>query len=148
MLEFNARFGDPETQVVLPRLQGDLGALLAACAAGDLAGCAAPAFDPRACVTVVLASGGYPGAYAHRRADQRAGGRGRGRRTPWCSTPARSAATDGAIVTAGGRVLAVSGLGATLRGRARDGLSPPPTRSPSTELQRRSDIALAAAARV
>ena len=146
VLEFNARFGDPETQVVLPRLQGDLGALLAACAAGDLAGCAAPAFDPRACVTVVLASGGYPGEY--RTGVPISGLEDAAKVTDavvfHAGTQRRD---DGAVVTAGGRVLAVSGLGATLADaratayRAADAID-------FDGVQRRGDIALAAAARV
>lgn len=63
VLEFNARFGDPETQVVIPRLRSDLGSLLAACAHGELGGVDELEWDPRTCVTVVLASGGYPGEY-------------------------------------------------------------------------------------
>jgi phosphoribosylamine--glycine ligase len=113
VLEFNARFGDPETQVVIPRLRGDLGELLLACATGRLADAAPPAWDERACVTVVLASGGYPGAY-------KTGVRIEG---------LDAAATDGAVVfhagttrvgrnvvTAGGRVLAVTGYGADIAG--------------------------------
>jgi phosphoribosylamine--glycine ligase len=62
VLEFNARFGDPEAQVVLPRLAGDLVPLLEATARGDLAGVRA-SWSPRASVGVVLASRGYPSAY-------------------------------------------------------------------------------------
>jgi phosphoribosylamine---glycine ligase len=112
VLEFNARFGDPETQVVLPRLASDLAELLRACAAGDLDGADPPQWDPRACVTVVLASGGYPGRYE--------------RGKPIDGLEAAAAVPDaivfhagtgreaGQIVTDGGRVLAVSGLGETL----------------------------------
>jgi phosphoribosylamine---glycine ligase len=108
VLEFNCRFGDPETQALLPRLRGDLASLLAAAAAGDLAGTSVH-WDPRACVTVVLASGGYPGPY----------------RSGLPVTGLEAAAATGAhlyhagtaldpagqVVTAGGRVLAVSALG-------------------------------------
>jgi phosphoribosylamine---glycine ligase len=62
VLEFNARFGDPETQVILPRLASDLGALLTASATGSVADVEVSWHDD-AVVTVVLASGGYPGAY-------------------------------------------------------------------------------------
>ena len=61
VLEFNVRFGDPETQVLLPRWQGDVAEMLAAAAAGALARTAAPTFDAGAAVCVVLAAEGYPG---------------------------------------------------------------------------------------
>jgi phosphoribosylamine--glycine ligase len=61
VVEFNARFGDPETQVVLDRLATPLGGLLHAAATGDLAGAAPPAWRPGAAVTVVIAAEGYPG---------------------------------------------------------------------------------------
>lgn len=110
VVEFNCRFGDPETQVVVPRLAGDLAGLLRAATGppGSLAG-VRPAWDPRACVTVVLASGGYPGPY--RRGLEIHG---------LDSAPApgvqvfhagTSAGPGGRTVTAGGRVLAVSALG-------------------------------------
>lgn len=60
VLEYNVRFGDPETQVVLPRYTGDLAELLAEAAHGDLR--TVPVWDERAAVTVVLAAGGYPSA--------------------------------------------------------------------------------------
>ena len=59
-LEFNARFGDPETQVVLPRLESDFVALALAAAKGTLAGLPAPRWNPRAAVGVVVASANYP----------------------------------------------------------------------------------------
>jgi phosphoribosylamine--glycine ligase len=63
VIEFNCRFGDPETQVVLPRMKSDLLPLLAACAHGGLGGHRVQWHDGP-CVTVVMASAGYPGAYA------------------------------------------------------------------------------------
>ena len=63
LLEFNARFGDPETQVILPLLASDLGDLLAASASGHVSDVEV-AWHDGAAVTVVLASGGYPGDYA------------------------------------------------------------------------------------
>jgi len=60
VVEFNARFGDPETQVVLDRLATPLAPLLSAAAAGDLAGAPAPRWRPGAAVTVVIAAEGYP----------------------------------------------------------------------------------------
>jgi phosphoribosylamine--glycine ligase len=62
VIEFNARFGDPETQVVLPRLVTPLSGLLLAAATGALGGLPHPEFSDDACVTVVLASEGYPDA--------------------------------------------------------------------------------------
>jgi phosphoribosylamine--glycine ligase len=62
VLEFNCRFGDPETQVVLPRLESDLVEICLACAEGRLAP-EQVRWKPDAAVTVVLASGGYPGSY-------------------------------------------------------------------------------------
>ena len=61
VVEFNVRFGDPETQVVLERLDSPLAPLLHAAATGSLACAAPPAWSPDAAVTVVMASGGYPG---------------------------------------------------------------------------------------
>lgn len=63
VLEFNCRFGDPETQVFVRRLQGDLLDLLEACVEGKLLETQQPVWDDRAAVCVVLASGGYPGSY-------------------------------------------------------------------------------------
>jgi phosphoribosylamine--glycine ligase len=60
VIEFNARFGDPETQVILDRLATPLGGLLAATATGDLAGAGQPRWALGAAVTVVIASAGYP----------------------------------------------------------------------------------------
>jgi phosphoribosylamine--glycine ligase len=112
LLEYNVRFGDPEAQVVLPRLTGDLAELLAAAAAGDLRRAPPPAFGHDACVTVVLASQGYPGE--PRRGDviegiDAAAAQGA---TVFAAGVARDG--DGRLVTAGGRVLAVTGTGATV----------------------------------
>jgi len=63
VLEFNARFGDPEAQVVLPRLRSDAVRLLLEAARGDLAPVGELDWDPRPCVGIVVASGGYPDAY-------------------------------------------------------------------------------------
>ena len=62
VLEYNCRFGDPETQVILPLLESDLLELFLACLEGDLAQ-AAPRWHDQAAVTVVMAAGGYPGSY-------------------------------------------------------------------------------------
>ena len=63
VLEFNARFGDPEAQVVLPRLRSDTVRLLLEAARGDLGPVGELDWDPRPCVGVVVASGGYPDSY-------------------------------------------------------------------------------------
>jgi phosphoribosylamine--glycine ligase len=107
VLEYNVRFGDPETQAVLPRLRSDLlDLLLRATRPGGLAG-AALEWAERAAVTVVLASGGYPASSSS--GDEITGLD----RVPAGIevTHAGTAERDGAIVTAGGRVLNVTALG-------------------------------------
>jgi phosphoribosylamine--glycine ligase len=105
VLEFNVRFGDPETQVVLPRLRSDLLALLlAATEPGGLAGVELD-WDPRAAVCVVLASRGYPASSSS--GDVIRGLDGVGAEVFHAGTAER----DGEIVTAGGRVLGVTALG-------------------------------------
>lgn len=108
LIEFNVRFGDPETQAILPRLESDLLAVLAACAAGDLA--ATPIrFSPEAAVTVVVAAAGYP-------ADPRKGGRIRGldEMEGTIVTHAGTIACGGKLFAAGGRVLNVTAVGPTV----------------------------------
>ena len=117
-LEFNCRFGDPETEVLMPRIDGDLGELLAACADGDLS-TVRPVFREEAAVTIVLTSGGYPGAYETGFPIE---GLEDAERVDGVTVfHAGTALRDGTVVTAGGRVLAVSATGGTLaeaRGRA------------------------------
>jgi len=112
VLEFNARFGDPETEVVLPRVMGDLVPLLEACIDGTLD----PAMlkiDPRMAATVVMASPGYPGNYPKglpiTGLDQAAAV------AESMVFHAGTALRDGQVVTAGGRVLTVTALGTDLR---------------------------------
>ena len=62
VLEYNVRMGDPETEVVMPRITGDFAALCMAAATGELNG-QDISQDPRTCATVMMVSGGYPGAY-------------------------------------------------------------------------------------
>jgi phosphoribosylamine--glycine ligase len=112
VLEFNCRFGDPETQAVVPRLRSSPAELLLACAEGRLAG-HAPAWSDEACVGVVLASSGYPGA-------TRTGVAIEGLADAASSAGARvfhsgTAAGEGRVWTAGGRVLTVSALGGDVR---------------------------------
>jgi phosphoribosylamine---glycine ligase len=121
VFEFNCRFGDPETQAILPRLQTDLAELLLACAEGNLAD-STPSWRPDACVSVVLASAGYPGEY-------RTGAEITGLDAVRAMSDVvvfhagTAVKAPGKVVTAGGRVLAVSALGANLasaRARAYD----------------------------
>jgi phosphoribosylamine---glycine ligase len=110
VIEFNARFGDPEIQVVLDRLATPLGGLLHAAAAGDLAGAGPLDWAPGAAVTVVIAAAGYPDAPA-------AGGEITGLANA-AAVPgayvlqAGTATRDGRLVASGGRILDVVGTGA------------------------------------
>ena len=110
VVEFNARFGDPETQVVLPLLDSDLVAIMCACADGTLADVPIR-WKGGAAVCVVLVSGGYPGHYdkgqdIHGLADAEAMGA--------LVFHAGTAMKDGKLVTNGGRVLGVVGRGADI----------------------------------
>jgi len=111
VLEYNVRFGDPETQVVLPRLTSDLGELLAGAAGGRLG--PEPTFDDGAAVAVVCASEGYP-------ASPRTGDRitGLDAASDMVDVTVFAAGVgadpDGGLVTAGGRVLTVTGRGPTV----------------------------------
>jgi phosphoribosylamine--glycine ligase len=109
VLEFNCRFGDPETQAILPRMTTDLADLAWATAEGTLAGCKV-GWDPRACVTVVLASGGYPGPY---RRGYEVDGLQAAAAEPDVHLFHAGTSLDsaGRVRTAGGRVLAVTALG-------------------------------------
>ncbi|MEW6397708.1 MAG: phosphoribosylamine--glycine ligase [Bacillota bacterium] len=112
VLEFNCRFGDPETQVILPLLDEDLGELLAAAARGEL-----PRREVRLhnryAVCVVIASGGYPGPY---RRGVLITGLERAAEVPGVVVFEAGTACDaeGRLVTAGGRVLGVTGSGQSL----------------------------------
>jgi phosphoribosylamine---glycine ligase len=110
VLEFNARFGDPETQALLPRLASDFAEVCAACAAGELAGVKIE-WRPEPCVAVVLTSGGYPGP--HRTGLPIEGLEEAASEPDVEIFHAGTELRDGSVVTAGGRVLAVSALGKT-----------------------------------
>ncbi|MGE4545222.1 MAG: phosphoribosylamine--glycine ligase [Pedobacter sp.] len=111
VLEFNARFGDPETQPLLARLKSDLVPVLLACARGDLSGIELEWHD-KAAVCVVMAAGGYPGDYAKGQVieglDAAAG------IEDVVVFHAGTTMQNDKIVTAGGRVLGVTGLGSTV----------------------------------
>ena len=143
VLEFNARFGDPETQAVLPRMRSDLAEIfLAAREPGGLAGVSAE-FGEDWAVTVVLASAGYPESSSKgdviRGLDEAA--------AIAEVTHAGTAERDGEIVTAGGRVLNVTGLGAS-PAEARDRAYDAARRISFEGLQIRTDIAARAVERV
>ena len=112
VLEYNARFGDPEAQVVLPRMESDIVDLFEACIDGTLDRTQL-VFADHAAVCVVLASGGYPvhyeKGYEIRGLDAFAGSR------DTVIFHAGTAFSDGKIVTSGGRVLGVTALGRTLK---------------------------------
>jgi phosphoribosylamine--glycine ligase len=143
VLEFNCRFGDPETQSVLPLLEGDLLAALAAAAAGELGGSELGATSGAA-VTVVLAAGQYP--------------EGSDRGSPISGVEdceatgalvfhAGTAVREEVLVTNGGRILGVTGLGPTIadaRTAAYEGAG----HIGWPGMRFRSDVALAAAAAV
>jgi phosphoribosylamine---glycine ligase len=143
VLEFNARFGDPETQAVLPRLRSDLlDLMLAAREPGGLAGARAE-FSEDWAVTLVLASAGYPASSSK---GDLISGLAEAEALAEV-THAGTAERGGEIVTAGGRVLNVTGLGPTpadARNRAYDAAS----RISFDGMQIRTDIAARAAERV
>jgi phosphoribosylamine--glycine ligase len=142
VLEFNVRFGDPETQVVLPRYDGNLCTLLAEAAAGALT--TVPRFVPAHAVCVVLASEGYPESP---RTGDPITGLDQAGSLPGVTVfhaGTRSDPGTGAVVTSGGRVLGVTALGTTLeeaRTRACAGVAT--IEWPG--MHHRTDIALAAA---
>ncbi|EML4853884.1 phosphoribosylamine--glycine ligase [Morganella morganii] len=106
VIEFNCRFGDPETQPIMMRLQSDLVELCLAGAQGKLAGKTSQ-WDPRPALGVVMAAGGYPGDY--RKGDVISG---LDVQEADCKVfQAGTALKDGAVVTDGGRVLCVTALG-------------------------------------
>lgn len=109
VIEYNVRMGDPETEVVMPRLRSDLVELFEATAAGKLAETSIEV-DPATCTTVMMVSGGYPGSYPKGKV-----------MTGFDAVDDRSilfhagtAKSGSDVVTAGGRVIAVSSLGATI----------------------------------
>jgi phosphoribosylamine--glycine ligase len=110
VLEFNCRFGDPETQAILPRLDGDLLGALHACATGSLHGVELAATE-RAAVSVVMAGGGYP-----ERSDSGTPivGIEDAEATGALVFHAGTALQDGRMVTNGGRILDVTATGATV----------------------------------
>jgi phosphoribosylamine--glycine ligase len=122
-LEFNCRFGDPETQVLLPRMKSDLLPLLEATIDGRIEQCAID-WDTRPAVTVVLASGGYPGKYE---SGKPISGLDEAAKLEDVQIFHAGTKRDGSEVkTAGGRVLALTAVRSTLetaRARAYEAVS-------------------------
>ncbi|MBD3648214.1 MAG: phosphoribosylamine--glycine ligase, partial [Pseudomonadales bacterium] len=108
VIEYNCRFGDPETQPIMLRMQSDLVGLCLAALDGKLDG-QAISFDPRVALTVVMAAGGYPASY--RKGDEI---RGLDAVDEGKVFHAGTREQDGTIVTNGGRVLGVTCLGETV----------------------------------
>jgi len=138
VLEFNCRFGDPETQALLPRMKSDLLPLLEATIDGNLGKCAIE-WDTRAAVTVVLASGGYPGKYETGKTISGLDDAAKGEDVQIFHAGTKRANSE--VETAGGRVVAVTALGSTLevaRARAYEAVS----RIHFENCQYRRDIAL------
>jgi phosphoribosylamine--glycine ligase len=145
VIEFNARFGDPETQPLLALLDSPLGVLLKAAADGRLRDVETPRWKPGAAVAVVMASAGYPES-AHR-GDEITGVERVDAQPDTDVLHAGTALQDGRLVTAGGRVLAVTAVGpdvAHARSRAYQGV----TAIAFDGAQWRHDIASRAAADV
>ena len=107
VLEYNVRFGDPETQVILPRIKSDLAEILMATAKGDLSGKKIE-WDEREAVCVVLAAGGYPGSYEK---GKPISGIKEAEETGAIVFHAGTLQAGDETITAGGRVLGVVGMG-------------------------------------
>ena len=137
VVEFNCRFGDPETQAVLALLDSPLGALLMAVATGDLAAAPAPRWRDGAAITVVIAAENYPGR-------PRVGDVITGADADEVLHAGTARRDDGALVSSGGRVLSVVGTGADLAAARTSAYSTiDPIRLPGSHF--RTDIGLAAA---
>lgn len=141
LLEFNCRFGDPETQAIMPRLASDLGELLLACVEGNLKNYRVN-WKPESCITVTLASAGYPGEVESGLPIE--GLDDAGRVEGVTVFHSGTAMRDGKVVTAGGRVLSVSALGASLE-QARERAYEAASKIWFEGMHYRSDIAAGAA---
>lgn len=124
VIEFNCRFGDPDTQPVLALLTSPLGGLLKAAADGDLGAVPAPTFADGASVTVVMASAGYPESSS--KGDVIVGTETLAEEGDVDVIHAGTARSDAGLVTAGGRVLAVRAVGSDIadaRAKAYEGIA-------------------------
>jgi phosphoribosylamine--glycine ligase len=111
LIEYNARFGDPECQVLMMRLESDLLELMCAVAKGKLADVSPPRFSDGAALTIVMAANGYPGTPAK---GGGVAGLDRAATKGARIFQAGTAAADGKLVASGGRVLNVTALGRTV----------------------------------
>jgi phosphoribosylamine--glycine ligase len=114
-LEFNVRFGDPETQAILPRLRSDLLEVMLATSESKLnkiSGLGGLSWETRACVCVVMASGGYPGNYENGK--EISGLEEAAKMQDVVVFHAGTTKEKGKYLTSGGRVLGVTGLGSTI----------------------------------
>ena len=113
LIEYNARFGDPECQVLMMRLESDLAELLLACAEGRLAQTDPPRFSADAALTVVMAAQGYPGTPRQGgRIDGIAAAEAEGAKVFHAGTALRA---DGGLSAIGGRVLNVTARGSSVK---------------------------------
>ncbi|HEY5478528.1 MAG TPA: phosphoribosylamine--glycine ligase [Gaiellaceae bacterium] len=142
VLEFNVRFGDPETQAIVPRIEGDLLEALAAAANGELDDVKLDVSD-EACVTVVLAAGDYP---ASSDKGSPIGGIAEAEATGAVVFQAGTAMRGESLVTSGGRILNVSALGPTIAA-ARERAYAACEKISWQGMRYRTDIALEAAKR-
>jgi phosphoribosylamine---glycine ligase len=142
VLEFNCRFGDPETQALLPRMKSDLLPLLESTIDGKIDACAIE-WDTRAAVTVVLASAGYPGKYETGKPISGLDDAAKLEDVQIFHAGTKRANDE--IRTAGGRVLAVTALGSTIK-EARERAYEAVSRIQFENCQYRRDIALSAVA--
>lgn len=138
VLEFNCRWGDPETQVLVRRLESDLLPLLDATIDGTLAGCR-PSWSGESAACIVLASGGYPGAYAKGKPIEGL------EKAAACDGVevfhAGTAVVQGRVVTNGGRVLGVTATGVSIAAAARSAYNAADL-VVFENMQRRNDIGL------
>jgi phosphoribosylamine--glycine ligase len=109
VLEFNCRFGDPETQVIMRRFESDIVPFLLATAEGTLENCKSPKWDKRQCVGVVMCAEGYPGDY--RKGEPITGLRSAEADEDVVVFQAGTTSDGPDLLTSGGRVLAVTGMG-------------------------------------
>jgi phosphoribosylamine--glycine ligase len=141
VLEFNCRFGDPETQAILPLFDGDLLEVLAAASTGKLGGVAIGASAAGAAVTVVLTADGYPAAVDR---GSQITGVDEAEAAGALVFHAGTALRGDRLVTNGGRIAGVTGLGETVAA-ARDAAYAAASRIEFAGMRHRTDIALAAA---